>query len=78
MTEESAIQFLKEKGYKIKPPISPPEIPTGCYRVECRGGVGPFFMEGRKGEEWETKKHYEKLGYEVMEVTFAEDQFFFI
>ena len=78
MEVEEAITLLKEKGYKIKPPAAPKKIPTGCYRIDCRGGVGPFFMEGIKGEEWQTKQHYEKLGYEVMEVTFAEDKFYLL
>ena len=78
MNEESAIQFLKDLGYRIKPPAAPKKIPTGCYRVDCRGGVGPFFLEGVKGEEWEVKKSYESKGYEVMEVTFAEDKFYLL
>ncbi len=78
MTEESAIQFLKNLGYIVKPAIESKKIPTGCYRIDCRGGVGPFFLEGIKGEEWEVKKSYEAKGYEVIEVIFAEDQFFFV
>lgn len=78
MSIDEAIQFLKEKGYRIKPPAAPKKIPTGCYRIDCRDGEGPFFLEGVKGEEWETKRHYEQLGYYVTEVSFAEDQYFFI
>ena len=77
MSIDEAIQMLKQEGYRITAPKKEKKIPTGCYRVECRD-AGPFFLEGEKGEEWQTKLHYEKMGYEVIEVTFAEDQYFFI
>jgi hypothetical protein len=79
MNTEEAISHLKSLGYSITAPKKLKPIPNGCYRIECFGEKGNqfFFMEGESGEDAQIRQLYESKGYEVVEVTFDQDEFYF-
>lgn len=75
---ESAAEFLRSKGYKIKPPAEPSPVPNGCFRVECAGVDKPFFVEGGEEEKEEISLDFQQRGYKVEKIEFAKDQFYFL
>lgn len=75
---ESAAEFLRSKGYKVKPPAEPSPVPNGCFRVECWGVNQPFFVEGQGREKEEISLDFQRRGYKVEKIEFAKDQFYFV
>ena len=75
---ESAAEFLRSKGYKVKPPVKPAPVPNGCFRVECQGVDQPFFVEGQEEEKEKISLDFQRRGYIVDKIEFAKDQFYFV
>ncbi len=75
---ESAAEFLRSKGYKVKPPAEPEPLPNGCYRVQCAVVGKPFFVEGNEEEKEQISLDFQRRGYKVEKIEFAKDQFYFI
>ena len=75
---ESAAEFLRSKGYKVKPPAEPAPMPNGCFRIECTGVAKPLFVEGQFEEKSQIVLDFERRGYKIQKIEFAPDQFYFV